>query len=63
MARIRTAAVAALVSVALLGACGDDDSDPQRDDAPVNEQTPSGQQQGETTPAPQDTPRGDDEGG
>jgi len=63
MARIRSVAAAVLVSVAFLSGCGGDDDSSQRDDAPLNEQTPSGQQQGETTPAPQDTPRGSGDGG
>jgi len=63
MARIRTVAAAVLAGVAFLGACGDGDSPSQQDDAPLNEQTPSGQQQGETTPAPQETERGSDDGG
>lgn len=60
MARIRSLAVALVVAVALLVAgCGGDDGSPsQPDDAPLNEQTPSGQQQGETTPAPHESPRG-----
>ena len=65
MARIRHVAAAVLVGAAFLAACGDDDDGgaSQRDDAPLNEQTPSGQQQGETTPAPQDSGRGYDGGG
>jgi hypothetical protein len=54
----RTRAAAVLATVALFGAgCGGDDSS-QQDDAPLNEQTPSGQQQGETTPAPKGSERG-----
>ncbi len=60
MARIRTLAAASLVTVAFAGAaCGGDNGSPsQQDEAPLNEQTPSGQEQGETTPAPRESERG-----
>ena len=60
MARVRTLAAALVVTVAFVGAaCGDDNgSPPQQDDAPLNEQTPSGDEQGETTPAPEESERG-----
>ena len=58
MARTRARAAALLVTIAFTGAgCGADDGGSQ-DDAPVNEDTPSGQQQGETTPAPRESERG-----
>lgn len=58
--RMRVPAAALLVTVALLGAaCGGGDGSPsQQDEAPLNEQTPSGQEQGETTPAPAGSERG-----
>lgn len=60
MARTRIRAAALLVTVAFLGAAcgGDNGSSSQQDEAPLNEQTPSGQQQGETTPAPEGSERG-----
>lgn len=60
MARIRSLAAAVVVTVAFAGAgCGDDNDSPSpQDEAPLNDQTPSGQQQGETTPAPEESERG-----
>ena len=62
MARIRALAAGLLVAVAFVGAaCGgenDNGSPSQQDEAPLDEQTPSGQQQGETTPAPESSKRG-----
>ena len=60
MPRMRALAVALLITGAFLGAaCGGDNGSPsQQDEAPLNEQTPSGQEQGETTPAPAGSKRG-----
>ena len=60
MTRPRICAAVVLITVALgAGACGGDEgSSSQRDEAPLDEQTPSGEQQGETTPAPAGSQRG-----
>jgi len=60
MARARSCAAAVLATVAFAGAAcgGEDDGSSQQDEAPLNEQTPSGQQQGQTTPAPAGSERG-----
>jgi hypothetical protein len=63
MRRTITAVTAALI-IAGTGACGSDDSTPNdggggQSDAPVNTDTPA--QSGDTTPAPNQSKRGDDQ--
>ncbi len=61
---MRALAAALLVTVVFLGAAigGESDSPSRQDEAPLNQQTPSGQKQGETTPAPAGSDRGSDGG-
>lgn len=60
MVRVARLAAPFVVTVAFIGAgCGDDNGSPSRqDEAPLSDRTPSGQQQGETTPAPEESQRG-----
>ncbi len=69
MTRMRMLAALALAAASLTGAaaCGsseEDDNQPSTvQEAPLNDDTPSGDQQGETTPAPEESPLGTEEEG
>lgn len=69
MTRFRTLAALLLTAASLTGAaaCGGDEEDDNQpstvQEAPLNDDTPSGDQQGETTPAPEASPQGTEEEG
>lgn len=69
MTRMRTLAALALAAASMTGAaaCGsteEDDNEPSTvQEAPLNDDTPSGSQQGQTTPAPEESPRGSEDEG